>query len=154
MWARWDNDRNKDAFSGGRRQLRDSGFSNVFQKNRLFLALCFAQRGARDGPSMLRSTMFCEGNAAMCFLPYVLRSERSAAALHSSKGYVLRRLENRCPAAKTRFRAIVSFKPYVLRSERTARGIPGSIWCWNTMSCAGWATADNKKCPRWSQSRK
>ena len=110
-------------------------------------------REDRNGPSMSQSTMFCAGNAAMCFLAYVLRSESTAAALHSSKGYILRRLANRRPAFKTSFRAIFSFEPYVLRSERTAGGTPGSIWCRNTMFCAGWATADDEKCSRWSQSR-
>ena len=129
------------------------GFSNVFQKKRLFLALCFAQREHRNGPSMLRSTLFCAGNAAMCFLPYVLHSESTAAALHSSRGYVLCGLANRRPAVGPRIRAIVSFESYVMRSERTAGDIPGSIWCWNTMFCTGWTTADDEKCPRWSQSR-
>ena len=93
------------------------------QRRHVILTLCFAQREDRNGPSMSQSTMFCAGDAAMCFLPHVLRSESTAAALHSSKGYILRRLVNRCPAAKTRFRAVVSFKPYVLRSERTAGGL-------------------------------
>ena len=117
-------------------------FSKIFETKSYVLL----SNGDGDGPSMSPSTMFCTGNAAMCFLPYVLRSERTAAALHSSKGYILRRLVNRCPATKTRFRAVVSFEPYVLRSERTAGGIPGSIWCWNTMFCAGWTTADDEKC--------
>ena len=51
--------------------------------------------GDSDGPSMSPSTMFCAGNAAMCSLPYVLRSEGTAAALHSSEGYVLRSQANR-----------------------------------------------------------
>ena len=125
MWARWDKNRTDNSFSLRHRQFRDSQFSHVFFKDRLCLAQCFAQREDRNGPSMSPSTMFCAGNAAMCFLPYVLRSGRSAAALHSSKGYVLRRLVNRRPAAKTKFRAVVSFKPYVLRSERTA----GELLC-------------------------
>jgi hypothetical protein len=39
---------------------------------------------------MSRSTTFCAGNAAMCFLPYVLRSGRTGTAVRSSGGYVLR----------------------------------------------------------------
>ena len=76
-----------------------------------FLLYVLLSDGDNHGPSMSQSTMFCAANAAMCFLHYVLRSESTAAALHSSKGYILRRLVNRCPAAKTRFRAVVSFKP-------------------------------------------
>ena len=38
---------------------------------------------------MSQSTTFCAGNAAMCFLPYVLRSGRTGTAVRSSGGYVL-----------------------------------------------------------------
>ena len=61
----------------------------------------------------------------MYFLPYVLRSERPQRHFDVAKWYILRRMVNGCPAAKTRFRAVVYFLPYVLRSERTA----GALLC-------------------------
>ena len=58
-------------------------FSHVsFQQSHMF---CLAMEQA-----MSQSTTFCAGNAAMCFLPYVLRSGRTRTAVRSSEGYVLR----------------------------------------------------------------
>ena len=59
------------------------GFWHVsIQQSHMF---CLAMEQA-----MSRSTTFCAGNAAMCFLPYVLRSGRTRTAVRSSEGYVLR----------------------------------------------------------------
>ena len=58
-------------------------FSHIsFQQSHMF---CLAMEQA-----MSQSTTFCAGNAAMCFLPYVLRSGRTRTAVRSSEGYVLR----------------------------------------------------------------
>ena len=72
-------------------------FFKVVSKNSYVLIV----REDRNGPSMSPSTMFCAGNAAMCSLPSVLRNERTEAALHSCKGYVLRRHVNRICARWT-----------------------------------------------------
>ena len=68
-----------------------------------FMILSFSHVSFKQSPmfcsameqAMSQSTTFCAGNAAMCFLPYVLRSERTGPALRSSGSYVLRRQVNR-----------------------------------------------------------
>ena len=63
-------------------------FSHVSFKQSPMFCLAIEQ-------AMSQSTTFCAGNAAMCFLPYVLRSERTETAVRSSEGYVLRSQVNR-----------------------------------------------------------
>jgi len=68
-----------------------------------FMILSFSHVSFKQSPmfclameqAMSQSTTFCAGNAAMCFLPYVLRSERTETAVRSSEGYVLRSQVNR-----------------------------------------------------------
>ena len=62
--------------------FHDSKFFACFVSTKSYVLL---SDGAGDV-----STTFCAGNAAMCFLPYVLHSERTGTAVRSSEGYVLR----------------------------------------------------------------
>ena len=92
-------------------------FSHVsFKQSPMF---CLAMEQA-----MSQSTMFCSGNAAMCFLPHVLRSEKTEAALHSSEGYVLRRQVNRICAVWTTA-DVAKCQKQSLPEDMTTAGIEG-----------------------------
>ena len=81
----------------------------VFYENHLFLALCSAQRESGNGSSMSANNIFCAGNATVYFSPHVLRSEKTLAALHVGKSYILRRMVNACAAVIGRCEAVVHF---------------------------------------------
>ena len=91
-------------------------FSHVSFKSPVF---CLAMEQA-----MSQSTTFCAGNAAMCFLPYVLLSERTETALRSSEGYVLRRQANRICAGWTTA-DVAKFQKLSLPEDMTMKGNEG-----------------------------
>ena len=88
----------------------------LFKQSPMF---CLAMEQA-----MSQSITFCAGNAAMCFLPYVLRSGRTGAAVRSSEGYVLRRQVNRICAGWTTA-DVAKCQKRSLPEDMTPAGIEG-----------------------------